>query len=49
MKSVFGAIAAFLVLSLFTPYFFKNVPFLSLPLLGILLILLVRRDLQDLA
>ena len=47
MKSVFGALTAFLLLSLFTPYFFKTVPFLSLPALSILLILFMRRDLQD--
>lgn len=47
MKSIGIALAGFIFLSLFTPYFFKQLPFLSLPCLGILIILLLRRDFQE--
>lgn len=47
MKSVLLALLGFLCLSLLTPYFFKQLPFVTLPCLGILAILILRRDLQD--
>ncbi len=47
MKSIGIALGGFVFLSLFTPYFFKQLPFLTLPCLGILIILLLRRDFQE--
>lgn len=47
MKAISIALGGFVLLSLFTPYFFKQLPFLSLPCLGVLIILLLRRDFQE--
>ncbi len=49
MKTILLALPFFVLISLLTPYFFKQLPFLTLPTLGILLVLILRRDLQDLA